>query len=76
MANVTVYLPQVDTADERTRLASVIEEVRAYIISLEAKLANTEFTSKAPAKVVNGMRAKKEEYEKKVAEIEKQLKAL
>ena len=72
-AHVTVYLPQVDAAEEKIRLIQSSEELRAYIFSTEAKLANAEFTAKAPAKVVDAMRMKKAEAEAKLAELQRQL---
>ncbi len=75
-ANVVLYLPSVDPEKERARLTKELEETNAYVASNEAKLANAEFTAKAPAKVIDAMRAKKAEAEAKAAEIEKQLAAL
>lgn len=74
--NVVVYLPSVDAGKERVRLTEELEQTRAYVVSLDGKLGNVEFTSKAPGKVVDGMRAKKSEAEAKAAELEKQLKSL
>lgn len=75
-ANVVVYLPSVDPVKERARLGEEIANLDAYVASTEAKLANAEFTAKAPAKVVDAMRAKKQEAETKRAELAKQLAAI
>lgn len=66
----------VDKDKERTRLTTEQKEVSGYISSLDGKLANTEFVSKAPEKVVNDLKAKREEAAKKLAAIEEQLGAL
>ncbi len=73
---VVLYLPSVDTEKERARLSKEWEETKAYVASIEAKLANKDFVAKAPMKVTDTMRAKKTEAEAKAAELEKQLKAL
>ncbi len=75
-ANVVLYLPSVDPVKERTRLTEEIANLEAYISSTDAKLANAEFTAKAPAKVVDTIRAKKQEAETKRAELAKQLAAI
>jgi valyl-tRNA synthetase len=51
----------VDLEKEKAKLAKELEEIEKYISSTEAKLANEEFTSKAPEKVVQGMKDKLEE---------------
>jgi valyl-tRNA synthetase len=56
---VEVYLPlagMVDVAKERTRLTTELERAEADIARREAKLANESFTSRAPAKIVQGER--------------------
>ncbi len=75
-ANVVLYLPSVDPVKERARLTEEIANLEGYVSSTDAKLANAEFTAKAPAKVVETMRAKKQEAETKLAELKKQLSAL
>jgi valyl-tRNA synthetase len=76
---VTIFLPLaglVDTGKERARLAKDIEEAKKYLAGRLAQLNNKEFMAKAPAAVIETLKKNKEEAEKKVAEIEKQLKAL
>ncbi|MFZ6015744.1 MAG: valine--tRNA ligase [Patescibacteria group bacterium] len=46
---------------ERSKLQKEIAELTPYIATTEAKLANAEFTSKAPEHVVNGMKEKLKE---------------
>ncbi|CAA9319450.1 MAG: Valyl-tRNA synthetase, partial [uncultured Chloroflexia bacterium] len=56
---VEVYLPlagMVDVAKERARLTAELERTEADISRREAKLANESFTSRAPAKIVQGER--------------------
>ncbi len=59
----------VDAEKEKAKAEKEIAALKPYIESTRAKLADTEFTSKAPAKVVDGMKAK-------LAEAEAKLKAL
>ncbi|MDQ5851933.1 MAG: class I tRNA ligase family protein, partial [Chloroflexota bacterium] len=54
-----VYLPLaglVDLAEERARLRKELERVEADVARREARLANTSFTSRAPAAIVQGER--------------------
>ncbi len=59
----------VDKEKEKAKAEKEIAELKPYITSLQAKLQNEEFTSKAPEKVVQGMKDK-------LAEAEAKLKAL
>ncbi len=63
----------VDLEAEKAKLQKEIGELEPYIKSTEAKLANTEFTSKAPEKVVAEMRAKLEEAKQKQQTLEQRL---
>ncbi len=56
----------IDKEAEHAKSAKAQQETQAYIKSLEAKLANSEFTSKAPEAVVATMRANLEEAHKKL----------
>jgi len=67
---------QIDTGKERERLSDELENVQKYIVDLDAKLANQEFISKAPAKVVEGMKQKKEDAAKKAEALSQQIKNL
>ena len=51
----------VDLEKEKAKAEKELEEIEKYIVSTEAKLGNVEFTSKAPEKVVQGMKEKLEE---------------
>ena len=51
----------IDHEAEREKAAKELVAVEAYIVSLDQKLANQEFTSKAPAKVIDEMKKKQEE---------------
>jgi valyl-tRNA synthetase len=64
----------VDVEAERKKAAKELEELVTYIQSTEQKLANQEFTAKAPAKVVEGMRQKLKEAEEKKRTIEGRVK--
>ena len=66
----------IDADKEREKLAKEIAETQAYVTSMEQKLSNEEFTSKAPAKVVDGMKAKRDEAVAKAATLTERLKSL
>lgn len=51
----------IDRAAEREKAAKELVEVEAYITSLDQKLRNQEFTAKAPAHVIDGMKQKRDE---------------
>ncbi len=79
IGDVTIHVEiggTVDAKKERSRLEKELEELKSYIVSAEAKLANTEFIAKAPTKVVEAMRAKKTEAEQKQKEMKRQLESL
>ncbi|MBI4598924.1 valine--tRNA ligase [Candidatus Uhrbacteria bacterium] len=79
VGGMQVYLPLaglVDAIKERQRLEKELESAATYVSSLEAKLANAEFVSKAPASVVDDMRRKREEAAAKAAALAEQLKNL
>ncbi len=48
----------INVEKEKAKLEIELKDTENYVASLEAKLANKEFTSKAPAKVVEEMKAK------------------
>ncbi len=65
--SVGVFAPEVvDEAGEALKVQQELKEAEAYLQSLDGKLANVEFTSKAPAKIVDGLRAKREETVQKI----------
>ncbi|MFA5186014.1 MAG: valine--tRNA ligase [Patescibacteria group bacterium] len=63
----------VDKEKEKAKIEKELHELRPYIAMTTAKLADTEFTSKAPAKVVEGMKAKLAEAEAKLKALEERV---
>ncbi|MBO4276790.1 MAG: class I tRNA ligase family protein, partial [Clostridia bacterium] len=60
-----IFIPLADMVDleaERARLTKELEAAENEVKRAEGKLANTEFTQKAPEKVVNNEREKLEKY--------------
>jgi len=75
----TVYIPLADMVDfeaERKRLTAELQNVEGEIARLEGKLSNENFTSRAPAAVVDAERAKLEKYKAKQAGVAEALAAL
>ncbi len=66
----------VDKAAESARLTKELEKLIQHISSQEAKLSNESFTSKAPAKVIEGARAQLAENQAKRDELRRLLAAL
>ncbi|HNS00266.1 MAG TPA: valine--tRNA ligase [Planctomycetota bacterium] len=76
---MTIYLPLaglIDLKTERARLAKEREKLRAYADKIAGKLANPKFADKAPKEIVAAEKARLEEAETKLAEIEGQLREL
>lgn len=74
-----VYVPLaglMDAEKEKARLTKEFASAQSYAASLEQKLANVEFTSKAPASVVDGLKTKRAEAEEKFCSLKKQLETL
>ena len=74
-----IYIPlsdMVDFAAEAARLEKELAAVNGEISRAEGKLSNENFTSRAPAAVVEGERAKLEKYREKKAGLEDALKAV
>ena len=70
---VRVILPLaglVDADAERVRLEKEADGLRKALARLEARLANAEFTTKAPAAVVDKERARLDEYREKLAALQ------
>ena len=63
----------VDRVAEREKATKELAEVTVYIASLEQKLANQEFVSKAPAHVTEGMKQKLEEARMKQTVLRKKI---
>jgi valyl-tRNA synthetase len=66
----------VDKEQENTRLTQEQEELTTYIASLQKKLANEQFTTKAPEQVVQTMRDNLQEAEQKLLAVQSQLASL
>ncbi|MFO8101022.1 MAG: valine--tRNA ligase [Dehalococcoidia bacterium] len=79
LRDVKVILPlagMVDLDKEKARLMKEIESSQDYISRLEAKLQNEQFTSKAPAQVVEKERVNLAEAEAKLERLQNQLQEL
>lgn len=63
----------VDLEKEKAKLTKELEQLQKYVASTEAKLANKEFASKAPAKVIDEMKSKLAEAQEKVKVIKARL---
>jgi valyl-tRNA synthetase len=59
---------RLDIPVDRARLAKENEQLEKQIAAFQNQFSNEEFLAKAPEKVVAAMRAKRAEYEKKLAE--------
>jgi valyl-tRNA synthetase len=70
-----VYVPMGEemVRKERARIAKEIEEKRRLVASIETKLANKQFTDKAPAEVVDRERTRAAEARTAIAALEKRL---
>ncbi len=66
----------VDLDEERIRLKKELDRIKNEIARADGKLLNKNFVAKAPKKLVEDERAKKEKYLDMKEKIEKQLKAL
>ena len=66
----------VDLDEERTRLNKELDRIKNEIARADGKLLNKNFVAKAPKKLVEDERSKKEKYLDMKEKIEKQLKAL
>ncbi len=67
-----VFVPlagMIDLADERDRLNKAIEEKQKFLTSVERKLANEQFTSRAPADVVERERQKVADASSEIAKL-------
>ena len=56
-----VYEKKIDVAAERERLKRELEQMEKEIANGQRQLSNKQFLAKAPAKVVEGMRARAQE---------------
>ena len=77
--NATAYLPLrelVDIAAELERIRKEIEKARNGLRSVEQKLSNEKFVSRAPEAVVNAEREKAVKYQELIAKLEESAKAM
>jgi valyl-tRNA synthetase len=78
-AGVSIYIDlagAVDIVKERERIQKEISETEKYAKSLESKLNNKEFVSKAPENIVSQEKEKLKQQVEKLANLEKQIKIL
>jgi valyl-tRNA synthetase len=76
LGRITVMLPLaglVDSAAERDRLRSELEDARSRAENLDKRLANESFTSRAPAEVVEKERARLAETRGRMTRLEEEL---
>ncbi|MDQ1486713.1 MAG: valyl-tRNA synthetase [Actinomycetota bacterium] len=66
----------IDVVKERARLEKAHDAARGEIALAETKLANSEFTAKAPAAVIDKMRARLQDAQAEVSRLRSQLDAL
>jgi valyl-tRNA synthetase len=64
---------EVDPAEERARIAKEIARVEGEIAKANTQLANPSFVERAPAKVVEQMRARLAGFESTLAKLKQQL---
>jgi valyl-tRNA synthetase len=72
-ADAKLYIPMgqlVDVAKELERIGKELEAQRKFLSSLEAKLSNEKFVSRAPEAVVNAEREKAQKTKDLIAQLE------
>ena len=72
-ADAKLYIPmgqRVDVAKELERISKELEKNRKFLSSLEAKLSNEKFTSRAPEAVVAAEREKAQKAKDLIAQLE------
>lgn len=62
-----------DAEKEIERLQKQRQKLESEVSSAEARLSNTNFTSKAPEKVVNEFRVQREQGQQKIAAIDEKI---
>ncbi len=78
-AGLEIYLPLAKLLDpkvEKKRLKADLKETEIYLAVIQKKLANEDFTARAPKNVVDAERAKLQFVEEKIQKIEERLKIL
>ena len=78
-ADAKLYIPMgqlVDVAKELERINKELESSRKFLVSLEGKLSNENFVSRAPEAVVNAEREKAQKTKELIAQLEQSAAAL
>jgi valyl-tRNA synthetase len=78
-ADAKLYIPLAELVDveaERKRLEKALDKKEKYLISIEKKLSNEKFTSKAPEAVIQRERDNLAKAEREVAQLKESLAAL
>ena len=78
-ADAKLYIPMgqlVDVAKELARINKELEAAKKFLSSLEAKLSNEKFVSRAPEAVVNAEREKAAKQQDLIAQLEQSLAAM
>jgi len=78
-ADAKLYIPMgqlVDVAKEIARITKELEGAKKFLSSLEAKLSNEKFVSRAPEAVVNAEREKAAKHRDLIAQLEQSLEAM
>ncbi|MCF7845671.1 MAG: valine--tRNA ligase [Candidatus Peribacteraceae bacterium] len=78
-AGLEIYLPLsklLDPKVEKKRLNADLKEAQNYLAVVEKKLANDDFTARAPKNVVEAERAKLASVQEKITKIEERIKVL
>ena len=78
-ADAKLYIPMgqlVDVAKELERISKELEKNRKFLASLEAKLSNEKFVSRAPESVVNAEKEKAQKARELIEALEESLAAM
>ena len=78
-ADAKLYIPMgqlVDVAKEIARITKELEAAKKFLASLEGKLSNEKFVSRAPEAVVNAEREKAAKHRDLIAQLEQSLAAM
>ena len=78
-ADAKLYIPMgqlVDVAKELARITKELEAAKKFLSSLEGKLSNEKFISRAPEAVVNAEREKAAKHRDLIAQLEQSLAAM